>query len=90
MYSGLLFFYCALFIHKPQVYRLLHNKSNLKWVSLRKHSIMTREKKLDLISLLLTLVAIVMIVLGYLVHMPAPALTGFGFLLLVWALQVLK
>ena len=51
---------------------------------------MTREKKLGLISVLLAIVAIVMIVLGYLVKMPAPALTGIGFLLLVWALQVLK
>lgn len=51
---------------------------------------MTREKKLDLICLLLALVAVIMIVLGYLVNMPAPALTGIGFLLLVWALQVLK
>ena len=51
---------------------------------------MTREKKLGLISVLLAIVAIVMIVLGYLVKMPAPALTGLGFLLLVWALQVLK
>jgi 4-hydroxybenzoate polyprenyltransferase len=51
---------------------------------------MTREKKLDLICLLLALVAVIMIILGYLVKMPAPALTGIGFLLLVWALQVLK
>lgn len=51
---------------------------------------MTREKKLDLISILLALVALVMIVLGYLVKMPAPALTGIGFLLIVWAFQTLK
>ncbi|WP_169718940.1 hypothetical protein [Aequorivita capsosiphonis] len=51
---------------------------------------MTRNKKLDLISVLLALVAIVMIVLGIVIKVPAPALTGVGFLLIVWAFQVLK
>lgn len=51
---------------------------------------MDRNKKINLISLLLALVAMVMIILGYLVQMPAPALTGIGFLLIVWAFQVFK
>jgi len=51
---------------------------------------MTRNKKLNLISALLALIAIAMIVLGIIIKVPAPALTGLGFLLIVWALQVLK
>lgn len=51
---------------------------------------MTRNKKLNLISVLLALTAIIMIVLGIIIKVPAPAITGVGFLLIVWALQVLK
>jgi 4-hydroxybenzoate polyprenyltransferase len=49
-----------------------------------------RAKKINVISVLLALTALVMIILGYMVKMPAPAITGIGFLLMVWALQVLK
>ena len=51
---------------------------------------MARNKKLDFISILLTLIAIVMIVMGIVIKVPAPAITGVGFLLIVWAFQVLK
>ena len=51
---------------------------------------MDRAKKINLISFLLAVTALVMIVLGYMVHMPAPAITGIGFLLIVWALLTLK
>ncbi|MBW4970849.1 hypothetical protein [Croceibacter atlanticus] len=51
---------------------------------------MTRNKKLNLISVLLALTAIAMIVVGIVMKIPAPAITGIGFLLKVWAIQVLK
>lgn len=51
---------------------------------------MTRNKKLNLISILLGLTALAMIVIGILAKVPAPAVTGIGFLLIVWAFQVLK
>jgi 4-hydroxybenzoate polyprenyltransferase len=51
---------------------------------------MTRNKKIDLISVLLGLTAIAMIIIGFLIKVPAPAITGIGFLLIVWAFQVLK
>jgi len=51
---------------------------------------MTRTKKLNLISVLLALTAIAMIVVGVVMKIPAPAITGVGFLLIVWAFQVLK
>jgi hypothetical protein len=51
---------------------------------------MDRAKKINLISVLLAVTALIMIALGFMVGMPAPAITGLGFLLLVWALQVLK
>jgi hypothetical protein len=51
---------------------------------------MTRNKKLDLISVLLAIVATAMIVIGYQAKIPAPALTGVGFLLITWGIQVLK
>lgn len=59
-------------------------------VYLWKTKAMTRIKKLNLISFLLALVAIAMIVLGLVMKIPAPAMTGVGFLLIVWALQVMK
>jgi hypothetical protein len=51
---------------------------------------MSRHKKLDLISVLLGITAVAMIIIGISVKVPAPAVTGVGFLLIVWALQVLK
>jgi hypothetical protein len=51
---------------------------------------MTRNKKIDLISVLLGLTAIAMIVVGIVMKLPAPAITGVGFLLIVWAFQVFK
>lgn len=51
---------------------------------------MTRNKKLNLISILLTITAIAMIGIGVNAQIPAPAVTGIGFLLIVWAIQVLK
>lgn len=51
---------------------------------------MTRNKKLDIISVLLGLTAIAMIGIGIMMKVPAPAVTGVGFLLIVWAIQVLK
>lgn len=51
---------------------------------------MTRNKQINIISILLALTAVAMIALGIIMKIPAPALTGVGFLLLVWALQVLK
>ena len=47
-------------------------------------------KQLNIISILLALVAFAMIIIGIMMKAPAPALTGVGFLLIVWALQVLK
>ena len=51
---------------------------------------MTRNKKINLISILLGLTAIAMIVVGVVMKIPAPAITGVGFLLIVWAFQVVK
>lgn len=51
---------------------------------------MDKAKKINLISVLLALTALAMIGLGIKLGMPAPALTGLGFLLIVWALQLLK
>lgn len=51
---------------------------------------MTRNKKLDLISVLLMIIAVLMIFIGVKFKIPAPALTGIGFLLISWAIQVLK
>lgn len=51
---------------------------------------MDKAKKINLISVLLVLISLIMIGLGILAGMPAPALTGVGFLLIVWALQTLR
>jgi len=51
---------------------------------------MTRNKKLNLICILLGLTAVTMIVVGIIMKVPAPAITGIGFLLIIWAFQVLK
>lgn len=51
---------------------------------------MTRIKKLNLISILLAITAIAMLSIGLILKIPAPALTGIGFLLIVWAIQVIK
>jgi len=45
---------------------------------------------LNLITILLTITAVLMIVLGLVMKIPAPAITGIGFILIVWAIQVLK
>jgi 4-hydroxybenzoate polyprenyltransferase len=51
---------------------------------------MTRNKKLNLISVFIILIAIVMIGIGFIMKIPAPAITGVGFILIVWAIQELK
>lgn len=51
---------------------------------------MSRNNKLNLITALLAAIAIVMIVLGIIIKVAAPTLTGVGFLLIAWALQILK
>ncbi|MGO1752280.1 MAG: hypothetical protein ACTHYV_07285 [Psychroflexus sp.] len=51
---------------------------------------MTHFQKLNLISILLVLVAVVMIALGFQMKIAAPPLTGVGFILLAWAIQILK
>ena len=51
---------------------------------------MSRNSKLDLITILLALTAVAMIAMGIIMKIPAPAVTGVGFLLIVWAIQVLK
>ncbi|WP_432411299.1 hypothetical protein [Rasiella sp. SM2506] len=51
---------------------------------------MTRNKKLDIISILLGITGIAMIVVGIVMKIPAPAMTGVGFLVIVWGFQVLK
>lgn len=51
---------------------------------------MTRNKKLNIISVLLGFTGVAMIIMGIIMKVPAPAVTGVGFLLIVWAFQVLK
>lgn len=51
---------------------------------------MNRNKKLNIISVLLSLTAIAMIVIGIVLSTPAPVVTGLGFFLIVWAFQVFK
>jgi len=51
---------------------------------------MTGKLSINIMSLLLIIIAIVMIYLGLSAGMLAPTLTGVGFLLISWALQVLK
>lgn len=51
---------------------------------------MTRNKKINIISVLLSLIAIIMLVLGFVMKVPAPAITGIGFLLIIWVFQILK
>lgn len=51
---------------------------------------MTRIQKLNLISFLLVLIAVVMIILGFQMKIAAPPLTGVGFILIAWAIQELK
>ncbi|WP_456866150.1 hypothetical protein [Galbibacter sp. BG1] len=48
---------------------------------------MTHNKKLNLISVLLCLTAIAMIAVGIVMKLPAPAITGVGFILIAWALK---
>jgi len=51
---------------------------------------MTGKLSINIMSLLLIIIAIVMIYLGLSAGMLPPTLTGVGFLLISWALQVLK
>mgnify|MGYP003126027221 CR=1 FL=1 len=51
---------------------------------------MTLNKKINLISVLLGLTAVAMIIIGIVMKIPAPAVTGVGFLLIVWAFQIFK
>jgi hypothetical protein len=51
---------------------------------------MSRNNQFNLISLLLALLALALLYTGYCYSMLPPALTGVGFLALVWALQLLK
>lgn len=51
---------------------------------------MSRNRQLNLISLLLIILAVVMIYLGYKAGIWPPALTGIGFFLLAWGVQILK
>lgn len=50
---------------------------------------MTRKIQLYTIALLLLITAIAMIALGIKMSNPAPALTGAGFILIVWTILVL-
>lgn len=51
---------------------------------------MSRNHQLTLVSVVLVVLACTMIYLGYKAHIWPPALTGFGFLLLVWGVQLLR
>jgi hypothetical protein len=51
---------------------------------------MSRNNQFNLISVLLAILALIMLYLGYCFKMWPPAITGIGFLLLVWALRLLK
>ncbi len=51
---------------------------------------MSRNNKLNFISLLLATIAIIMISISFMAKIPAPGLTGTGFFLIIWAIQELK
>lgn len=51
---------------------------------------MSRSNQLTLVSLFLAVLALALIYLGYKAHIWPPALTGFGFLLMVWGLQLVR
>lgn len=51
---------------------------------------MSSHKKINLINILLGIVAVVMIILGIQNKLLPPALTGVGFFLIIWALNILK
>ncbi len=51
---------------------------------------MSLNNKLNFISLLLATIAIIMISISFMAQIPAPGLTGIGFLLIVWVIQELK
>lgn len=51
---------------------------------------MSRNNKLNLISLLLAITAVIMIAISLMAKIPAPGFTGIGFFLTVWAIQELK
>ncbi|MGV8915184.1 MAG: hypothetical protein ACOH1X_07020 [Kaistella sp.] len=50
---------------------------------------MTRKIQLYIVALLLAITAIAMVAIGIKMSNPAPALTGAGFILIVWAILVL-
>jgi len=52
--------------------------------------IMSQKTTLTIITILLALVAIAMIIVGVKLKILAPAMTGIGFLLIVWALRILS
>ena len=51
---------------------------------------MSRNNQFNTISLILAIIALVMLYMGYAFKMWPPALTGIGFLLLVWVIQLVK
>lgn len=51
---------------------------------------MIEKNSINIMSLLLVIIAIVMIYLGLSAGMLPPTLTGIGFLIISWALQLLK
>ncbi|WP_175402805.1 hypothetical protein [Mangrovivirga cuniculi] len=48
---------------------------------------MTKKNKINLISILLLIIAVIMIYLGVKNDIAPPALTGVGFILIIWAIQ---
>jgi len=51
---------------------------------------MTFQKKINGLNILLGIVAAIMIALGIINKILPPALTGIGFLLIIWALNIVK
>jgi len=51
---------------------------------------MSQKKLLSIINILLVLTAVGMIVVGIKMELLAPAITGFGFLLIAWAHRIMK
>ncbi len=45
---------------------------------------MKKKQKIDILNILLMATAIAMFVIGYKSHLPAPAVTGIGFILIAW------
>jgi len=51
---------------------------------------MNRNQKINLISILLAISGVVMVILGIQGGIAPPTVTGIGFFITVWGLQVLK